>query len=400
MDKLLFYNGTILSEREAIDDGYLTVRGGIIERIGRGTPPPVYDDYHKVDLNRQILSPGFIDAHTHGAGGADFMDGTPEAFLTACRMHLSHGTTSIMPTSMSCFDDELFLLFDCFEQAKQITDHMPHLLGLHLEGPYFSPEQAGAQPPECMTVPFPHHFDEIISRSHGNIKRWSSAPEVPGVIELGERLQKLGILPSIAHSNADYDVVKQAFDAGYRHLTHFYSGMSTIHRENGYRILGVVESGYLLDDMHIELICDGIHLPPRLLEMVFKLKDHDHITLVTDSMRAAGMPEGPTVLGSLKYNFQCVAEDGVAKMPDRSCFAGSTATADRMIRVLVKQLHMPIWDAVKFMTQNPAKLYGIFDQTGSLAAEKRADLLVFDRDINIRQVYVDGVLQSQGDSAQ
>lgn len=390
MTKLLFYNGTILSEHGEIADGFLTVRGSVIEDIGRGTPPPVYDDYCKIDLNHRILSPGFIDTHTHGAGGADFMDGTLEAFLTACRMHLRHGTTSIMPTSMSCFDDELFQLFDCFERAKQITENMPNLLGLHLEGPYFSPEQAGAQPPECMTVPFPHHFDNIVARSHGNIKRWSSAPEVPGVIELGEKLQKLGILPSIAHSDADYETVKRAFDTGYHHLTHFYSGMSTIHRENGYRILGVVESGYLLDDMYIEIICDGIHLPPRLLELIFKLKDHDHITLVTDSMRAAGMPEGPTVLGSLKYNYQCIAEDGVAKVLDRSCFAGSTATADRMIRVLVKQLHMPLWEAVKFMTQNPAKLYHIFDKVGSLAAGKHADLLIFDSDINIEQVYING----------
>ncbi|WP_024737433.1 N-acetylglucosamine-6-phosphate deacetylase [Enterocloster asparagiformis] len=395
MTKLLFYNGIILSEHGEINDGYLTVSDGIIERIGKGTPPALDDGYRRVDLNHHILSPGFIDTHTHGAGGADFMDGTLEAFLTACRMHLTHGTTSIMPTSMSCFDDELFQLFDCFEQAKPIRENMPHLLGLHLEGPYFSPEQAGAQPAECMTVPFPHHFDKIIGRSGGNIRRWSSAPEVPGVIELGDTLIKLGILPSIAHSDADYDVVRKAFDAGYHHLTHFYSGMSTIHRKNGYRILGVVESGYLLDDMHIEIICDGIHLPPELLELIFKLKDHDHITLVTDSMRAAGMPEGPTVLGSLKYNFQCVAENGVAKMPDRSCFAGSTATADRMIRVLVKQLHMPLWDAVKFMTQNPAKLCHIFDWTGSLSVGKNADLLVFDSDINIEQVYVSGVRMGQ-----
>ena len=152
----------------------------------------------------------------------------------------------------------------------------------------------------------------------------------------------------------------------------------------------VVESAYLLDDMHVELICDGIHLPPELLQMIFRLIDHGHITLVTDSMRAAGMPEGPTVLGSLKYNFQCIAEDGVAKVLDRSCFAGSTATADRMIRVLVKKLHMPVWEAVQYMSRNPAKLYGIYDRTGSIKAGKAADLLIFDDDINIKNVFVDG----------
>lgn len=390
MSKLLFYNGTILSEQEEIPHGCLAVRDGVIESVFHGDIPSGYDDYQKIDLEQKILSPGFIDTHTHGAGGSDFMDGTPEAFLTACRMHLKHGTTSIMPTSMSCFDDELFQLFDCYEEVKQVTENMPHLMGLHLEGPYFSPEQAGAQPPECMNVPFPVHYEKVLQRSHGNIRRWSSAPEVPGVSELGPKLLEHGILPSIAHSNADYETVKKAYDLGYHHLTHFYSGMSTIHRKDGYRILGVVESGYLLDDMHVELICDGIHLPPDLLRMIFKCKDHDHITLVTDSMRAAGIPEGPTVLGSLKYNFQCIAENGVAKVLDRSCFAGSTATADRMIRVLVKQLDMPVWQAVKFMTQNPAKLYGIFDKTGSLAEGKAADLLIFDSNINIEQIYVSG----------
>ncbi|MGN0987457.1 MAG: amidohydrolase family protein, partial [Otoolea sp.] len=140
MSKLLFYNGIILSEQGELTNGYLSVRDGLIESLGQGNIPDVSSDYQKIDLNHNYLSPGFIDTHTHGAGGADFMDGTADAFTTACRMHLRHGTTSIMPTSMSCFDDELFRFFDCYEQVKSITEQMPHLLGLHLEGPYFSPE--------------------------------------------------------------------------------------------------------------------------------------------------------------------------------------------------------------------------------------------------------------------
>ena len=390
MQKKIFYNGTILAEEGAVQNGYVSIKNGIIEEVGQGAVPSAFNDYQKINLQDMYLSPGFIDAHTHGAGGADFMDGTVESILTACRMHVKHGTTTLLPTTLSCFDDELFRFFDCFEQARTVTENMPHLPGIHLEGPYFSPAQAGAQSPECMTVPFPRHFETVLAHSHGNIRRWSSAPEVPGVIDMGPDLLKRGLLPSIAHSDADLDTVMKAYENGYHHLTHFYCGMSTIHREKGYRILGVVESAYLLDDMHVELICDGIHLPPELLQMIFRLIDHGHITLVTDSMRAAGMPEGPTVLGSLKYNFQCIAEDGVAKVLDRSCFAGSTATADRMIRVLVKKLHMPVWEAVQYMSRNPAKLYGIYDRTGSIKAGKAADLLIFDDDINIKNVFVDG----------
>lgn len=382
-------NGHILAEEGPIPRGFAVIGDGKIREIGEGDPPEEWQ-LPRTDLQGDYLSPGFIDAHTHGGGGADFMDGTTDAIRTACRTHLRHGTTTIAPTSLASFDDELFAFFDAYDEVCSIKKGMPHLMGIHLEGPYFSPAQAGAQPPECMTVPFPDHYQSVLDHSHGHIIRWSSAPEVAGVIELGDILAARGILPSIAHTDCDYDTVCRAYRHGYHHLTHFYSAMSTITRHMGYRRLGVVESGYLIDGMDIEIICDGLHLPPELLKMIFKLKDHDHISLVTDSMRAAGMPEGPTVLGSLKHNFQCIAEDGVAKVLDRSCFAGSTATADRMIRVLTGPVGMPVWEAVRFLTINPARLYGLDERTGSIASGKAADLVVFDRDIQVRQVYVDG----------
>ena len=389
MRDILFYNGKILAENGCIPEGYVTVKDGRICEVGAGKPEKI-QTARTVNLQGHYLSPGFIDMHTHGGGGSDFMDGTPQAFKDACRMHLSHGTTTLCPTSMASDDQDLYLFFLAFKEVVKETQGMPHLPGVHLEGPYFSEKQAGAQPPECMKTPFPDHFHKVMEWAEGTIIRWSCAPEVEGVLEMGKKLRDQQILLSIAHTDADLELVEKAMDAGYCHLTHFYSGMPLLKRVNGYRVLGAVEAGYLLDDLYLEIIGDGIHLPPELLKLIFKCKRLDHIQLVTDSMRAAGMPEGESVLGSRKYDCRVIVEDGIAKMPDRSCFAGSVATADRMMRVVTKQAGLDLWDAVRLMTANPAKLLHIDSQTGSIAEGKLADLVVFDEEIHIRQVYVAG----------
>lgn len=181
----------------------------------------------------------------------------------------------------------------------------------------------------------------ILEHAQGCIARWSLAPELPGALQMADRLVPLGIVLSAGHTAATYDEMSAAYDHGVRHLTHFYSGMSTIVRKGGFRVLGVVESGYLIDGLSVELIADGMHLPPPLLKMILKCKDHEKICLCTDSMRGAGMPDGPSILGSLKDGQQVIIEDGIAKMPDRTCFAGSVATDDRLVRVMVQKAGCP-----------------------------------------------------------
>lgn len=390
MYDILFKNGTILSEDGPIPHGYLLVRGENIAAVGAGEPHGA-EAVQEVDLAGAYLSPGFIDAHTHGAGGCDFMDGTVEAIVTASRMHLRHGTTSVCPTTLCCPDEELYAFFDHYVQARAVRENMPRLIGIHMEGPYFSPAQAGAQPPAYMKTPYPDHFVRTLERSGGNIVRWSCAPEVPGVLELGDELVKNGILPSIAHTDADAELVGEAMAHGFSLLTHFYSGMSQLKRVNGHRVLGAIEAGYLYDGLNVELIADGIHLPPLLLKLILKCKPHDKISLVTDSMRAAGMPEGPSVLGGLQGGYDVIVEDGVAKTIDRQSFAGSVATADRMIRVMTMQAGLPLHEAVAMMSRNPARLLGIDALTGSIKPAKKADLLVFGEEIDIRRIYVGGV---------
>ena len=394
MEHFIFTNARIVLPDTILDDHYLSVKNGVIESIGKGTPDrEQLNSCTTVDCGGQYLSPGFIDIHCHGGGGADFMDGHMEDILTAARAHLIHGTTGICPTTLTCSDEELFTFFESFRQAREVTEQMPHLLGIHLEGPYFSPAQAGAQPPKYLVHPRPEHYHEILRRGQGNIVRWSAAPELPGALELGDELAGKGIKVSMGHSDAGFEDIVNAMEHGYSQITHFYSAMSTITRKRGRRVLGLIECGYLFDRLKVEIIADGIHLPPELLKLILKCKNHDDICLVTDSMRGAGMPDGPSLLGSKKNGVPVIIEDGIANMPDFSSFAGSVATTDRLVRVMVQKAGLPVWEAVKMASLNPASFLGIQETYGSIEPGKSADLLIFDDDIRISSVYVSGIRQ-------
>ena len=388
--KLLFTDASLLQGDRVLPDGYVAIRGETIAAVGQGPAPEAYHNFERVDLAGAYLSPGFIDAHCHGGGGADFMDGTLEAILTAARAHMRHGTTSIAPTTVTCPDAELFRFFDLYDQALAIRDAMPNLMGIHLEGPVIALSQAGAQPPEYIRAPSAGYAREVMEKGRGHIIRWSLAPELPGALEMADFLQSQGILLSIAHTEAMYPDVLRALDHGFTHMTHFYSSMPLLQRVHAQRVLGAVEAGYLLDEMHLELIADGKHLPPELLRLILKCKAHDHLSLITDSMRGATLPEGPSWLGSKDHGIPVILEDGVAKLLDHSAFAGSIATTDRLVRVMVQQAGMPVAEAVQLITENPAKLYGLFEKVGSIAPGKQADRVVFDQDIRIQQVYVRG----------
>jgi N-acetylglucosamine-6-phosphate deacetylase len=317
------------------------------------------------------------------------MDGSEEAFINAAKTHLRHGTTTLLPTTTAAADEDLLLTIEAFKKAKKHTLPLPCLPGLHLEGPYISAEQKGAQNPAYIRNPAPEHYEKILEKADGSILRWSVAPELEGALEMGRRLSSQGILMSIGHSNATYDQVLAAVDSGYTHVTHFYSGMSSVIRRGGYRVMGVIESAYLIDCLTIEIIADGSHLPPELLKLIVKCKDNEKICLVTDSMRGADRKEGPTVLGSLKEAFQAIIEDGVAKLPDRSAFAGSVATTDRLVRVMVKQAGLPLEKAVAMMTRIPARVAGL-EKKGSLFPGKDADFILFDDNIDVKKVFVAG----------
>ena len=382
MKRLIITNGKIILPTSIETDKILICINQKIRQIvasNEFTPQP---DDQIIDAAGNYVAPGFIDMHIHGGGGHDFMDGTVEAFLGIAETHAKYGTTSMVPTTLTCSDTELMNMFATYRKAKVLNTKGAKFIGLHLEGPYFSPKQSGAQDPIYLKKPQPEEYNAILESSE-DIIRWSVAPELEGAIKMGHVLQEHHILPSIAHTDAIYEEVTQAYKAGYTHITHLYSAMSSVTRRNAFRYAGVVEAAYLIDDMTVEIIADGIHLPKPLLQFVYKFKGADKIALCTDAMRGAGMPDGESILGSLANGQKVIIEDGVAKMPDRSAFAGSVATTNRLVRTMVQLADVSLINAIRMMTLTPARILHIDKSKGSLEAGKDADIVIFDNQINI-----------------
>ncbi len=342
-----------------------------------------------IDAQNKYVSSGFIDIHTHGGGGHDFMDGTVEAYLGAAEMHAKHGTTALLPTTLTSTFEELLKTFATYKEAVKQNNKGALFLGLHLEGPYFAYNQRGAQDPKYLRNPEPEEYNKILEASD-DIVRWSLAPELPGALEFGKVLAEKNILTSIAHSDAIYEEVVDAYNAGFNHITHLYSAMSTVTRRNAFRYAGIVEAAYLIDNMNVEIIADGVHLPKSLLQFVYKFKGPDKTALCTDSMRGAGMPDGESILGSLDKGQKVIIEDGVAKLPDRTAFAGSVATTDRLVRTMVNIAEVPLVEAVRMMTLTPARMMKIDQQKGSVQKGKDADFVIFDDNINVSYTILEG----------
>jgi len=384
---LKIVNGKIVTPYRIIPEGCILISGNTI--IGVEEKNISVDGAIEIDAKGKYIAPGFIDIHVHGGGGHDFMDGTETAFLKIAETHAKYGTTSMLPTTLSSSREELLQTLAVYEDAHRNNINGAQFLGLHLEGPYFAMNQRGAQDPKYIRDPNPEEYKDIVARS-SSIKRWSAAPELKGAIEFGKYMRSKGIVPAVAHTDAIYEEVLVAFENGFTLATHLYSGMSGVTRRNAYRFAGVIESAYIIDEMDVEIIADGIHLPAPLLKLVYKIKGADRTALITDAMRAAGMPPGESTLGSIHNGLKVIVEDGVAKLPDRSSFAGSVATADRLIRSMIRMADVPLLEAVRMMTATPARILQVADKKGSITVGKDADLVIFDSEINIEMTMVKG----------
>jgi N-acetylglucosamine-6-phosphate deacetylase len=388
MNKLKIVNGKILTPNRMIS-GTIYAESGQIREVSESNPE--IPDAYIIDAKGCYVSPGFIDIHTHGAGNHDFMDGTLEAYLQIAKTHAAYGTTSLYPTTMASTMEELEQTFSVYKEAKTKNKKGASLMGLHLEGPYFSMNQRGAQDPKYIRNPDKEEYLMILKNAE-HIARWSSAPELEGSKEFAETLRSFNILPAIGHSDAIYEEVVEAYDWGYTHVTHLYSCTSGVTRRNALRYAGIIEASYLIPGMTVEIIADGVHLPPSLLKLVYQIKGAEKIALITDSMRAAGMPDGPSTLGNLKNGQQVIVEEGVAKLPDRSAFAGSIATANRLVRIMHSSGEVPLLETIQMITSTPAKIMGIEKTKGSLSKGKDADIVIFNEDIEIKAVVINGEL--------
>ncbi|HEU0064335.1 MAG TPA: N-acetylglucosamine-6-phosphate deacetylase [Flavisolibacter sp.] len=396
MNRMLkIINARIITPDQIILNGNLLIVDGKIDAISESTIDVA--DAEIMNAKDLFVAAGFIDMHVHGGGGHDFMDGTVEAFLKIAETHARYGTTSLMPTTLTSELDELYQLLEVYKEANQKNQNGAQFIGIHLEGPYFSMNQRGAQDPRYIRDPDPAEYEEIIRRSP-DIKRWSAAPEKKGAIEFGRYLKSKGILVSMGHTDAIYEEALTAFENGFTLATHFYSCMSGVSRRNLLRYAGVIETAYLLDEMDVEIIADGIHLPAALLKLIVKIKGTPHTALITDAMRSAGMAPGESMLGNKKNGLRVIVEDGVAKLPDRSAFAGSVATADQLVRTMIRLADVSLMDAVKMITQTPASILGISETKGSLVVGKDADIVLFDKDIQVASTIVSGKIIYQNES--
>jgi N-acetylglucosamine-6-phosphate deacetylase len=387
------FNGKVITPDKIIDGGAILIAANIITAVSETNME--VSNAIEIDAKGKYISPGFIDIHVHGGGGYDFMDGNEKAFLKIAETHAKYGTTAMSPTTLTSTKEEILQILDVYEDANRNNINGAQFLGMHLEGPYFAMNQRGAQDPRYIRDPDPEEYKDILSHS-SFIKRWSAAPELKGAIEFGRYMKSKGVLPAIAHTDAIYEDVIKAFENGFTLATHLYSGMSGVTRRNAFRYAGVIESAYIIDDMDVEIIADGVHLPAPLLKLVFKIKGADRTALITDAMRAAGTDTKESVLGNIDNGLKVIVEDSVAKLPDRSAFAGSIATADKLVRTMISMAGVSLMDAVKMMTVTPARILGITDKKGVLAVGKDADIVIFDGNITIAMTMIKGKIVYSG----
>ncbi len=386
-EKKLLRGGTVVFGEKLLSGYDVAILGDRIADVCPTGALPTETDWEILDMTGLTVSPGFIDLHSHGGGGHDFMDGTKEAFLGAAKAHAAHGTTAMCPTTLSGDPEETKTVCQVYREAKNSVPDCA-FLGIHLEGPYFAVSQKGAQDEKYIRPPVKEDYLALLDACP-DVIRWSAAPEVDGGMEFGRQLRARGVIPSIGHTDCDFDTAAAALENGYTLITHLYSGMQGVHRKNAYRIAGMVEAGLYFDGFTAEIIADGCHLPPALLKFIVKCKGTDKVCLVTDSMRGAGMPEGPSILGSLTRGQEVIIEDGVAKLLDRTAFAGSVATMDRLVRNMVTLADMPLPQAVKMATTVPAGVLGLTDR-GRLVPGAMADVAVLDDTLHVVRTVAGG----------
>ena len=359
-------NCRILTPAGWLEGGSILVEDNKIKEVLTSATPVAGAEV--VDAKNCIAAPGGIEMHVHGGGGRDFMEGTEEAFRVAVNAHLQNGTTAIFPTLSS--STVPMIEAACETCDKMMAEPDSPVLGLHLEGPYFNPKQAGAQIPEWIKAPVKYEYAPLLDK-YKCMKRWDEAPELPGSIEFIECCKEHGVLPSIGHTRATYEDVHRANEAGMTHATHFYNAMPVVYKNREFKVAGTVESIFAEQNMTVEMIADGIHVPPIMLRMIYQIKGVEKTALVTDSLACS------CTHGDAAFDPRVILEDGVCKLADRSALAGSIATMDRLIRTCVQQAGIPLEDAFRMSSETPARIMGVLDRKGTLEAGKDADIVLY-----------------------
>ena len=370
---MLLTHAHLISPGVDIQDGFVEINDGRISRFGEMSSVPGKG----TDLEGRMLLPGFFDIHAHGADGYDVCDGSREGLTHIAKTKLKEGVTTWLPTTLTQSAGRLVEILETLgDWAPTASLHVP---GLHLEGPFINREQAGAQNPEFVRQP---DLEEL-RRLHDIFPALilSLAPEMPGAMALIREARDLGITVSAAHTKATHATIMEAKGNGLGHLTHFGNAMTGLH----HREIGAVGAGLLDDDLKLEIIADGIHLAPEMMQLIFKQVSRDRILLITDSVSSSWQPDGETTLGGLEV----LINDGVARLKSNGALAGSTLRYPKGLQLIHKLTGEPLHELVATTSWNQARALNLAD-LGRIAEGFIANLTVLDENFEVTQTFING----------
>lgn len=375
MKNLYLTNATIVIEKSILHDGYIHIKEGIIETVGEMADCPSFKEEDRVFdcRGKQYVIPGMIDIHVHGAAGCDFMDSNQEAYEEIALALAKEGTTSFLATTMTNPVQQISKALINLTKYMQNSNGagVAEMVGIHLEGPFINKEQKGAQPEKEILPPDVTMFKEWQELAREMIKIITFAPELDNKFELVTVLKEMGVVPSMGHTNASYDSAISAIDHGVSHATHLFNGMKGLH----HRDPGVVGAALISEEVFVEIIPDGIHFHPDLLKLIVRMKGLERIMVITDGIRAKGMPDGDYDLGGQLVSVL----DGKCTLSSNGSLAGSIVTMNDARLNIEKWLGLSIYDQIQITSKNQAKRLGLYNRKGSIEAGKDADIVVIGR---------------------
>ncbi len=381
-DRLSFHGNIVLPDR-ILPNGLVVTRRGRIIEVSQRTPDP--EDGPVVKSGNGFIAPGYIDIHVHGGDGADFMDGTPEAARIAADAHLKRGTTTIFPTTTTGRAKEIHAMI---RACQSVGDRVP---GIHLYGPYFAEHKAGCHKKSGRRNPTAKEYESYFAT--GFVKIATCAAELPGALDFYRAAKRAKCLITCGHSDASWPEMAAAFEAGMRHVDHFWCAMSSVpsvRARLGTPMRGSMAEFVLANpEMSTEVIADGQHLAPELLEFAFKMKGAQRLLLVTDANRALGMPPGEYIFGPKRAGTKFMSDGKVGYVPNQG-LASSVIPLSEAVRVMHRDTSATIPEAIRMASLTQAERTGLARNRGSIATGKRADILVLNRRLEVRQVYLEG----------
>ena len=385
MSTLLIHTGSALTPAIEIHDAGILIRDDIIEAIGPRSGMALPVGAQEIRATDKMAVPGFIDVHIHGAGGHDVMEGTGAAFRSMTRKVSEYGTTSLVATTVTASTDQTLRAIEgiaaYIAQQHETDEPRAEILGIHLEGPFISKERRGVHPSEWIQLPSAETLNRFLKAAAGNARILTIAPEVLGAAPCIDAAREAGLVVSMGHTDATYEQARAAMARGVRSATHVYNAM----RPFSHRDPGIIGAVLTTPEVNAELIADGVHVEEAAMKLLLLAKGAAHVTLVSDGLSATGMPDGKYMLGGMEV----IVSGGVCRNA-QGVLAGSTLTLDRALRNIVA-LGIPLPDAVRMLTLNPALLLGIEFKKGSLRAGADADILLLDEGLHLAGVWARGV---------